>query len=108
MIPKAAITAWAVSRPWPSPQAIEQDLLLARMIVEIYNDPLLADELVFRGGTCIHQVMLATPLRYSEDLDFVRSTNSAIGPLFDALRKLASRIGLDVTAPNWVSSRRYE
>lgn len=60
MIPKAAITAWAVSRPWPSPQAIEQDLLLARMIVEIYNDPLLADELVFRGGTCIHQVMLAT------------------------------------------------
>ena len=97
MIPKAAITAWAVSRPWPSPQAIEQDLLLARMIVEIYNDPLLADELVFRGGTCIHQVMLATPLRYSEDLDFVRSTNSAIGPLFDALRKLASRIGLHVT-----------
>lgn len=96
MIPKAAITAWGVTRPWPNPQAIEQDLLLARTIVEIYNHPLLSDELVFRGGTCLHQVVLPTPLRYSEDLDFVRRTHTGIGPVFDALREVADSVGLKV------------
>lgn len=96
MIPKAAITQWGTSRQWPSPSAIEQDLLLARMIVEIYNHPTLASELVFRGGTCLHQVALPTPVRYSEDLDFVRSTHSGIGHVFDALRDVAAAVGLQV------------
>lgn len=48
MIPKAAITEWGVSHPWPNPQAIEQDLLLARTIVEIYSHPFLSEELVSR------------------------------------------------------------
>ena len=93
MIPLAAITAWGVSRPWPSVVNVEQDLLLARAIVEIYQHPLLRDELVFRGGTCLHQVHLAPPRRYSEDLDFVRVTNSPIGPVFDALREVAAAMG---------------
>jgi len=96
VIPEAAITQWGTSRSWPSPAAIEQDLLLARMIVEIYNHPVLAAELVFRGGTCLHQVVLDAPLRYSEDLDFVRRTNAGIGPLFDALREVAADVGLRV------------
>lgn len=80
MIPRAAIIEWGLTRPWPNQQAIEQDLLLARTIVEIYRHPLLSEELVFRGGTCLHQVVLPNPLRYSEDLDFVRTTNGGIGP----------------------------
>lgn len=96
MIPKAAITQWSTSRSWPTPSAIEQDLLLARMIVEIYNHPTLASELVFRGGTCLHQVVLATPLRYSEDLDFVRRTHTGIGQVLDALRDVAAGVGLRV------------
>ena len=96
MIPRAAITAWGNQRPWPNPQAIEQDLLLARLIVEIYNHPFLAAELVFRGGTCLHQVVLPSPLRYSEDLDFVRRTHTGIGPVLDALREVASGTGLRV------------
>lgn len=35
MIPQAAITEWAARVPWPTPEQIEQDLLLSRLIVEI-------------------------------------------------------------------------
>ncbi|MGH3446257.1 MAG: nucleotidyl transferase AbiEii/AbiGii toxin family protein [Nocardioidaceae bacterium] len=66
------------------------------MIVEIYNHPRLSQELVFRGGTCLHQVHLRIPLRYSEDLDFVRRTHSGIGPVFDDLRQVANQVGLEV------------
>lgn len=97
MIPTPAITAWGVHRPWPNRFAIEQDLLLARTIVAIYDHPLLAEELVFRGGTCLHQVHLPAPRRYSEDLDFVRRTHAGIGPVLDALREVADQIGLQVT-----------
>jgi len=96
VIPAPAITAWGVNRPWPNPAAIEQDLLLAQAIVEIYRHPVLAKELVFRGGTCLHQVHLGTPRRYSEDLDFVRRTHTPIGPVLDALRDVAEQLEMEV------------
>ena len=96
MIPAAAITAWGNTRPWPSREQVEQDLLLARTIVAIYDHPLLGKELVFRGGTCLHQVRLPSPMRYSEDLDFVRRSHTQIGPVFDALREVAVETGLSV------------
>lgn len=96
MIPAASITAWSTERPWPTRPAVEQDLLLARTIVAIYEHPLLREELVFRGGTCLHQVHLRRPWRYSEDLDFVRRTHGGIGEVLDALREVALEIGLEV------------
>lgn len=96
MIPQAIIQAWAVDRPWPTLVAVEQDLVLARLIVEITRNPLLGQELVFRGGTCLHQLVLDRPRRYSEDLDFVRSTHTPVGPIFDAIREVAGQVGLDV------------
>jgi len=84
VIPAPSITAWAITRPWPSRMAIEQDLLLARTVIAIYDHPRLRDELVFRGGTCLNQVHLPAPRRYSEDLDFVRRTHSGIGVVLDA------------------------
>ena len=89
MIPAADITAWGLRRPWPTRAAIEQDLLLARTIIAIYQHPDLRDELAFRGGTCLHQVHLLEPRRYSEDLDFVRCTSGPIGGVLDALREVA-------------------
>lgn len=41
---------------------------------------LLGPELAFWGGTCLHKLHLPAPLRYSEDLDYVRSTYSGIKP----------------------------
>lgn len=96
MIPAASITAWGVTRPWPNRPVIEQDLLLARTIVAIYEHPQLREELVFRGGSCLHQVHLPAPRRYNEDLYFVRRTHSGIGRVLDALREAAHDVGLDV------------
>lgn len=95
MIPAASITSWARGAPWPSPDQVEQDLLLSRLICEIASHPMLGDELVFRGGTCLHKLHLPQSLRYSEDLDYVRATHGPIGPLFDALREVAAVVGMD-------------
>ena len=96
MIPAAYITAWSRVAPWPSDDQVEQDLVLARLIVEIANHPLLGNELVFRGGTCLHKLVMPAPLRYSEDLDYVRASHGPIGDLLDAIREIADRLGMDV------------
>jgi predicted nucleotidyltransferase component of viral defense system len=96
VIPATDITAWGLRRPWPTRAAIEQDLLLARTIIAIYQHPKLRDELAFRGGTCLHQVLLDEPRRYSEDLDFVRRTSGPIGGVLDAVRDVADEVGLEI------------
>jgi predicted nucleotidyltransferase component of viral defense system len=63
-------------------------------MVEIAKDALLGDELTMRGGTCLHKLHFPLPLRYSEDLDFVRRTRSGIKPYMDAIRKIATNVGL--------------
>lgn len=63
-------------------------------MVEIAKDDLLSTELAMRGGTCLHKLHLPKPLRYSEDLDYVRRTHSGIKTYMDALRKIATNVGL--------------
>ncbi len=96
MIPRAAITEWNRLVPWPSVDQVEQDLVLSRLIIEIANDPLLGDELVFRGGTCLHKLVMPKPFRYSEDLDYVRVSHGPIGPILSALRQVADRVGMEI------------
>lgn len=62
--------------------------MLSRLIIEIANDDYLGDELVFRGGTCLHKLHAPEPLRYSEDLDNVRSTGGGIGELTRAVTQI--------------------
>ena len=97
MIPTIAITDWANTVPWQNRDQLEQDLTLARLIVEIANDPYLGNELVFRGGTCLHKLHLKPGFRYSEDLDYVRRTAGAIGELLEALRNIGERLQMNVT-----------
>ena len=66
MIPLAYITAWSNTSPWGSQHFVEQDLVLCRILTELYNDSLLAAKLAFRGGTAIHKLYLIPQLRYSE------------------------------------------
>jgi len=94
LIPAANIIAWRRHSPWPNDTQVEQDLVLSRLIVEIANHELLGEELAFRGGTCLHKLRLPEPARYSEDLDYVRRTETGIGPHLDALTELATSIGL--------------
>ncbi len=95
MIPYDAITAWGVAHPWPTREQVEQDLLLSRAICAIATDPYLGQELVFRGGTAFHKLFLPEPHRYSEDLDYVRTSASGIGPLTSALTQLGQLLGFE-------------
>lgn len=100
MIPRGAITEWQARVPWPQPVQVEQDLILARLMIEIANHELLGGELVMRGGTCLHKLHLPEPLRYSEDLDYVRRTHSGIKEYVDGLRDIAAELGLEVSNVN--------
>ncbi|WP_371418886.1 nucleotidyl transferase AbiEii/AbiGii toxin family protein [Labrys sp. KNU-23] len=42
----------------------------------------------FRGGTALNKLHFPAPLRYSEDIDLVRTSPGAIGPILDRLRAL--------------------
>jgi len=97
VIPAAFITDWGNTARWPTVDQIEQDLVLSRLIVEIANDNYLGNELMFRGGTCLHKLHLNPALRYSEDLDYVRRSEGGIGVLLDAVRVIADRLGMSVT-----------
>ena len=97
MIPRPNITEWSRVAPWLTSEQVEQDLLLSRLIVEIANDPYLGPELEFRGGTCLHKLRISPPLRYSEDLDYVRRSEGGIGQLVTALRRIGENLGMKVT-----------
>jgi len=88
MIPRMNIIAWATHAPWPELRQVEQDLIISRALVAIFSDPFLAQELRFRGGTALNKLHFPTPLRYSEDIDLVRTTAGGIGPILDRLREV--------------------
>ena len=45
MIPQLNLTAWSAHAPWPELRQVERDLIIARAIVAIFSDPVLATEL---------------------------------------------------------------
>jgi predicted nucleotidyltransferase component of viral defense system len=77
MIPMMNIIAWSAAAPWADIKQVEQDLIISRALVDLFGDPMLARELRFRGGTALHKLHLPRALRYSEDIDLVRT---AAGP----------------------------
>ena len=97
MIVKTDIIAWGVNHPWPDLAQIEQDLLLSQAICVISNDPLLGDELALRGGTAFHKLFMPQPYRYSEDLDYIRISEGAIGPIMRRLTNLGKELGYNVS-----------
>jgi predicted nucleotidyltransferase component of viral defense system len=87
MIPRASITAWRRTAPWPETTQVEQDLVLSRALVAMFGQPAVAKEAVFRGGTALHKLVFDTPGRYSEDIDLVQRDPGPIGPLVAAIRE---------------------
>lgn len=96
MIPSVAITEWSRAAPWLSRTQVEQDLLLSRLICEIAADGYLGRELVLRGGTCFHKLHIHPARRYSEDLDYVRSSAGGIKRFTAAMTGLGEALGFEV------------
>lgn len=87
MIPIIYINKWRKDANWKTDEMVEQDLILSRVLIDLYQEPLVQDNLAFRGGTAIHKLYFKKQLRHSEDLDFVQITKQPIGPVIDAIRK---------------------
>lgn len=88
MIPKADIAEWRDHIKWKSDTQVEQDLILSRILVILFNNPLISQKLVFRGGTALHKLFLTPPVRYSEDIDLVQKEPEGIGETMGTLRKI--------------------
>ena len=63
MIPMADILAWRAQYPWQSLEQVEQDLIISRMLVELFRDTVVSKKLLFRGGTALHKLVFDSPLR---------------------------------------------
>jgi predicted nucleotidyltransferase component of viral defense system len=86
MIPRLNIVAWSAKAPWPELRQVEQDLIISRALVALFSDPVLKTELRFRGGTALNKILFPEPLRYSEDIDLVRTKAEGIGPMIGRIR----------------------
>jgi predicted nucleotidyltransferase component of viral defense system len=94
MIPYANIVEWrATTAPWVDDAQVEQDLVLSRAILLVFNDDWLRARLAFRGGTVLHKCLLAPAARYSNDIDLVMTEAGPIGPVFDRLRQVLAWLG---------------
>ena len=51
MIPEDFISDWRQTAPWPRSAMVEQDLVISRALIELYNNPEIKKALAFRGGT---------------------------------------------------------
>jgi predicted nucleotidyltransferase component of viral defense system len=87
MIPKPVLDHWRQHAPFPLDQQVEQDLIISRSLVEIFNHEHLKDRIAFRGGTALNKLIFPKPLRYSEDIDLNRLEKGAAKPLIISVRE---------------------
>jgi predicted nucleotidyltransferase component of viral defense system len=88
MIPEIFVEDWRKTAKWQRGEQIEQDLIISRALVDLYNDPHIKEALVFRGGTALNKLFIKPPARYSEDIDFVQKNPDPIGKTIEAIREL--------------------
>jgi predicted nucleotidyltransferase component of viral defense system len=86
MIPQYLIEKWQAKAPWQNLDMVEQDLIINRALVCLYNNQKVQDSLIFRGGTALNKIYLKPAARYSEDLDFVQKSAESIGETLDEIR----------------------
>lgn len=93
MIPQSDIIEWSNTVSWQTNEQVEQDLVICRALVQIFNDDYLAGHLAFRGGTALHKLYFQSQPRYSEDIDLVQIKAEPIGEVLDRLRVVLDFLG---------------
>jgi predicted nucleotidyltransferase component of viral defense system len=104
MIARDIVEQWRHQvAPWKSLQMVEQDLILSRILVEIYTQPKIKENLAFRGGTALNKLYINPPARFSEDIDLVQINSEPIGETLDQLR---AAIDPWLGKPKWKVTQR--
>jgi len=93
MIPQRYIEEWRAMAPWALDAQVEQDLVIARAMVEMFSDDFLKKSLAFRGGTALHKLYLHPQVRYSEDIDLVQINAEPINPILKRIRERLTFLG---------------
>ena len=93
MIPASYIQEWSSKAPWPDSSQVEQDLIISRALCDLFNSPVLAGKIAFRGGTAINKLLFQQSLRYSEDIDLVQTQQEPIGSTIDAVGDALAWLG---------------
>jgi predicted nucleotidyltransferase component of viral defense system len=93
LIPVAYLQEWSANAPWPDPRQVEQDLIISRALCDLFSSKPLQGKIAFRGGTAIHKLLFAKPLRYSEDIDLVQIQAEPIGAVIDGIGRALSWLG---------------
>ena len=88
MIARPYIARWQHHAPWKEFSQVEQDLIISRVLVEIFNDDFLKEHLAFRGGTALHKLYLNPAPRYSEDIDLVQTKPGPVKPIMERIGKV--------------------
>jgi len=86
MIAENILENWRKNAPWPFLGQVEQDLIISRALIELFNNDYLKSRIAFRGGTALHKLILPKPLRYSEDIDFNRLETGPAKKVIDEVR----------------------
>ena len=69
-------------------EQVEQDLIICRILLNIYSDYFIREHLAFSGGTALQKLYFKRPTRYSEDIDLVQIKAGPIGETINKLREL--------------------
>ncbi|OGT38340.1 MAG: hypothetical protein A3F11_05810 [Gammaproteobacteria bacterium RIFCSPHIGHO2_12_FULL_37_14] len=93
MIPDFCLTEWRQQVPWVEDYQVEQDLIISRALISLYERPKIKNSLVFRGGTALHKLYIKPPARYSEDIDLVQIVSEPIGKILDEIRSALAWLG---------------
>jgi len=88
LIPRASIVAWRSVAPWLADSQVEQDLVISRVLVEVFSNTKLRENLAFRGGTALYKLHFPSAWRYSEDIDLVQIRSGSIGVILNEIRHL--------------------
>jgi len=78
--------------PWAAQYQVEQDLLLCRAMVALFDDAFLSGQIAMRGGTLLHKAHLAPASRYSEDIDLVVLGTRPEGHVRRAIRRVLTDV----------------